>query len=198
MPILLTSGLYVAAKAEPRKDTGVWTLCLVGYWCSRSSLNGARERSLAISSLVLRDTDFPRRFGLLQERGITAVRGRISPSGRQQANPNRKCPGIWFQMPHAKVPESAGWALLRSGAGRACRVVRRLSQRGGTAQVVIQANELIDQEDLGQRVLAPLLETCQRSVESGDLMVRTLAEASSRRAVVSRSEPARSILRPAA
>lgn len=161
-------------------------------------IEGARERGLSVSSLLLRDVLLSDHLDLLVKHRVSIVRQGTGTSGKQTclASPQPLRFGLW-QLPESlRLPRTTRWPF---GVGQSVRrVIGRAISSGQTVHLVIDAPRLVDSGNSGLHVLEHVLRYAQQQQQRGNLQIVPLGQLGEGMKPKRRSQSSRSVLRPAA
>ena len=159
---------------------------------------GSRAAGIEVTSLVPRDVGVGEHVDLLLKHGLTAVRGDVALSlSRQPLQPHALRFGLWEVPGSVRLPAQQTW-LGGAGGGIAIRrAIRHAARQRLTFHLVIDAWRLAAGKDQNRQTVDRTLRLVRQLRERQLLRPETLADLAARLSHVPRSQPARSILRPA-
>ena len=160
---------------------------------------GSRAAGIEVTSLVPRDVEVDDHVDLLLKHGLTAVRGDVALSvSRQPLQPHALRFGLWEAPGSARLPARQSW-LGGAGGGMAIRrAIRHSARQRRVFHLVIDAWRLAAGNVQDRKTVDRTLCVVRQLRERQLLRSETLADLAARLSHVPRTQPARSILRPAA
>ena len=156
-------------------------------------IGGARQRGIAVTTLLVRDVAGPLDLGLLLDQQISAV------ASSTQWMPAGSCGlrfGVW-QAPSAwRLPATACW--WRPIGWQVARLVRQARGQERIVHLAIDGDALVDQGDRGLAQVAGVMEQIARLRSAGTVAVSTMAEYAAENLAHRFPQSAKSLLSPAA
>ncbi len=163
-----------------------------------------RTAGIALSTLLLRDTELDDHLDLVIKQGLSAV-VQAGPAAERSWFSSRPAAlllplrfGLWSFPTHATLPGRRVLLRLRGTASRIRRTIDRAVANREVCHLSINGLAIAVQGPSALRTIERVLRHADKRRQQGQLCLSTLATASARLTGGRQSAPARSILRPAA
>ena len=159
-------------------------------------VGGARQRGIAVSTLILRDVTAPLDLGLIRDQHISAISYPSNSFSLAGSIPHGPRSGVWHAPAAWRMPlapcwwQPFGWQLARR-LGQASRAERII-------HIAIDGNALVDQQERGLAQVAATIEQAARLHRAGKLAVGSMSSHAAEQRSHYTAQSAKSLLSPAA
>jgi hypothetical protein len=156
--------------------------------------DGARQSGVNVSTLLLRNVREPLDLELLLSSGVTAVAYWPAAPADESDRPSPRY-GLWHAPPAWRLPAASRWL---PAAWIIARRLRQPHRRTELLHVAIDSAALVERGESALAQIRCLMSQLARGREAGMWQVRTLQSLAAEALGERKSQPMRSILKPAA